>query len=251
MFKKILLILTLTWAFSSAYAEQTIRFAMEATYPPFESINEKGQIQGFDVDIASALCEELKAKCEFNNQPWNSLIPSLKLGKFDALISAMTINSKRAQQVAFTKPYYFNSVSYVVLKDAKIDITPSDLAKITLGVQGGSSLETYIHKAYGNNINVKTYASINEAFIDLKAGRLDMVLADTPVVKAWIENGENHGYRMINNPVSNPEFFGDGFGIAVNKKNKTLLEQLNQAIDAIKKNGRYDKIYKKYFDGVN
>src|SRR5690606_17599012 len=98
---------------SSSIFAQTIKFAMEATYPPFEYVDASGNIKGFDVDIANALCQQLKAQCEFSNQPFNSLIPSLQLGKFDAIISALGITTERAKQVSFTNPYYQPSGSFV------------------------------------------------------------------------------------------------------------------------------------------
>jgi arginine transport system substrate-binding protein len=230
------------------YAAQTIRFAMEATYPPFTYINEAGAIQGFDVDIATALCHALDATCQFSNQPWTSLIPSLKLGKFDALISAISITAQREKQVAFTKPYYHNTASYVTSNKTNIEITADSLKKSTLGVQAGSTLESYIHQTYGRNIPVKTYNSIAEAFLDLKADRINIVLADTPVAQAWVKLSENSAFHMLPTLITDSHFFGDGFGIAVQKNNQQLLKQLNSAIDIIQKNGEYEKIYQRYFD---
>lgn len=100
--KKLLLASAIAFATLSANAQETITFAMEPSYAPFETTNEKGEVIGFDVDIAKALCEELKATCEFKTQSFDSLIAGLKFKNFDAIISGMDITEVRQKQVAFT-----------------------------------------------------------------------------------------------------------------------------------------------------
>jgi arginine transport system substrate-binding protein len=97
----------------SATAAQTIRFATEASYPPFESIDANNKIVGFDVDLANALCKEIDATCTFTNQAFDSLIPSLKFRRFDAVMAGMDITPEREKQVLFTTPYYENSALFV------------------------------------------------------------------------------------------------------------------------------------------
>ena len=80
----------------------TVRIAMDATYPPFESLDPSGQIVGFDKDIADALCERMKVKCEFSNQAWEGIIPGLLANKYDAILSSMSITEERKQQIDFT-----------------------------------------------------------------------------------------------------------------------------------------------------
>ena len=102
----------------SAFAAnaQEITFAMEPSYPPFETTNEKGEIIGFDVDVANAICKEIQATCHFKSQAFDALIPSLKAKRFDAAISAMDITEARAKQVSFSNAYYDSTASYVALK---------------------------------------------------------------------------------------------------------------------------------------
>jgi arginine transport system substrate-binding protein len=236
-------------ASSTLFAAPTVvKFAMEATYPPFEYVDGSGQIKGFDVDIANALCQEMKVQCQFSNQPFNSLIPSLQLGKFDALISALGITAEREKQVAFTDSYYQPSGSFVapLAKNYKL----SDVTGKTVGVQTGSTFETYLKKKYGNKVTIKTYASIQETFLDLNTGRIDIVLADTPIAQAWLkQDGNNKNYGIVEAPIIDAEYFGTGYGIAVRKDNTTLLNSLNKALAAIKANGTYAKLTKEYFGG--
>jgi arginine transport system substrate-binding protein len=233
---------------SSAFSDQTIRFAMEATYPPFEYMNPKGEILGFDVDVAKALCNQIQAQCQFSNQPWNSLIPSLKLGKFDALISSIAITPEREKQVSFTAPYYINSAVFVSPLAENLQISKAGLQGKSIGVQEGTVLEQYINQTFGNGVIVKTYPSILDAFLDLQSGRVNAVFTDTPIAKDWLAKQPTKNFVEAGQPIEGGSLFQEGFGIAVRKGNQQLLNQLNQALAAIKQNGTYDKIYQQYFE---
>jgi len=246
--KKIVFALFITFFSSMILAAQirTISFATEATYPPFEYVDEDGKIKGFDIDLANALCQQMKAECTFNNQAFNSLIPSLQLGKFDAIISALGVTPERQQQVAFTNSYYEPSGSFVAAVSSHY--TLASLPGKTIGVQSGSTFEKYMQDKYSGKISVKTYASIQDAFLDLVAGRVDAVLADTPIAQAWLKQSDNaKQYNIIDKPINDQAYFGAGYGIAIRKDNTALLNALNQALAVIKANGTYDNLVQKYF----
>jgi arginine transport system substrate-binding protein len=224
----------------------TIRFATEATYPPFEFIDESGQIKGFDIDIANALCQQMKVQCTFSNQSFSGLIPSLQLGKFDGLISALGITPERLKQVDFTHSYYEPSGCFVAAKNKHYTI--SSLIGKTIGVQQASVFEKYLQAKYAGKITIKTYASIQDAFLDLVSGRVDTVIADTPIATTWLkENDNSKQFAIVDGPISDPVYFGAGYGIAIRKNNTELLNLLNKALADIKANGTYDNIVKKYF----
>ena len=225
---------------------KTIRFATEATYPPFEYIDESGQIKGFDIDIANALCQQMKVQCTFSNQSFNSLIPSLKLGKFDGIIAALGVTPEREKQVSFTSSYYEPSASFVAPLDKHY--TMASLVGKKIGVQQGSTFEKYLNDHYRSKVTVKTYASIQDAFLDLVSGRVDIVLADTPIAKAWLKQDKNSNkYSIIDKPIVDHAYFGTGYGIAVRKNDTELLNALQKALAEIKANGKYNEIVKKYF----
>lgn len=249
--KKILLsalsALVLTSTVYAADAIKTINFATEATYPPFEFIDASGKIKGFDIDLANALCQQIKAQCTFSNQAFNSLIPSLNLGKFDAIVSALGITVEREKQVSFTNSYYQPSGSFVAATSKHY--TLNAIVGKTIGVQTGSTFEKYLQDKYKGQVTIKSYASIQETFLDLVSGRIDLVLADTPIAYAWLKQDKNNQqYSLVDKPIIDPQYFGTGYGIAVRKDNTQLLNALNQALITIKANGTYDKIVKKYFD---
>ncbi|CAH0533530.1 Putative ABC transporter arginine-binding protein 2 [Vibrio stylophorae] len=224
----------------SANAQTELKFVMEATYAPFEYMDENNQIKGFDVDLANALCEEMKAKCTFHNQAFDSLIPAIKFKRFDAAISAMDITDARSKQVNFTNAYYDNAAIFVALEaNAK-----NPLQGKRIGVQNGSTHQSYLLEQM-KGAEAVPYGSYQDAFLDMKAGRIDAVFGDTAVIAEWLKSDKN--VKAVGNPVTDPKYFGNGFGIAVHKSNKALVEQLNAALDTIKANGKYDTIYNNYF----
>ncbi|WP_233117657.1 lysine/arginine/ornithine ABC transporter substrate-binding protein [Aggregatibacter actinomycetemcomitans] len=217
---------------------QDLTFAMEPSYPPFEFTNEKGEIIGFDVDIANAICKEIQATCHFKGEAFDSLITNLRSKRFDAAISAMDITEARAKQVLFSDPYYDSTASYVALKGK----ATLDSAK-NVGVQNGTTFQQYTvaeTKQYAS----KSYASLQDAILDLKNGRIDIIFGDTAVLADMISKEPE--IQFVGDKVTNKKYFGNGLGIAMNKSNKALAESLNKGLAAIKANGEYQKIYDKW-----
>ena len=240
--KKILLASLIGLASFNAAAQEEIKFAMEATYEPFEYMDENNQIQGFDVDLANALCEEMKATCTFHNQAFDSLIPALKFKRYDAAISAMDITEARLQQVNFSDAYYDNSAAFISIEGKVADQAALEGKRI--GVQNGSTHQSFLLEQM-TGVTAVPYSSYQDAYIDMKNGRIDSVFGDTAVVAEWFKKQDNLTY--VGEQVTNQEYFGNGFGIAVNKSNPELVAQLNTALAAVKANGEYDKIFNKYF----
>ena len=197
------LLLASLFAFSAVVANaDTITFATEPTYPPFENTNEKGQIVGFDIDIANAICAKLDAKCEFKNQPFDSLIQGLKTKRYDAAISAIDITPAREKQVTFSQPYYDSSASFVAFKKG---VTLENAKNV--GVQNGSTFQQYI-TSKAKQYSAKHYASLQNAILDLKNGRVDIIFGDTAVLADWIKNDPN--VYFVGDKVMDPAYFGTG-----------------------------------------
>ncbi|WP_118867870.1 lysine/arginine/ornithine ABC transporter substrate-binding protein [Haemophilus haemolyticus] len=223
---------------SVAASAQELTFAMEPSYPPFETTNEKGEIIGFDVDVANAICKEIQATCKFKGEAFDALIPNLKAKRFDASISAIDITDARAKQVLFSDAYYDSTASYVTLKGK----ATLESAK-NVGVQNGTTFQQYT-VAETKQYTTKAYASLQSAILDLKSGRIDMIFGDTAVLADMISKEPE--MQFIGEKVANKKYFGNGLGIAMHKSNKELAEQLNKGLAAIKANGEYQKIYDKW-----
>lgn len=232
-------LMTLTLA---SHAADTIRFAASATYPPFESLNKDNQIVGFDIDLAKALCQQMKAECTFTNNPFDSLIPALKFRRYDAVISGMDITPERSKQVDFTQSYYTNSAQ-VIARKGTFDQGASLKGK-RIGVENGTTHQKYLQDRHPEATPV-AYDSYQNAILDMKNGRLDGVFGDTAVVSQWLKT--NSELTPVGEHVTDPAYFGTGLGIAVRKGNEGLRDKLNGALATLKTNGTLHQLNQKWF----
>ncbi|RLM27305.1 arginine ABC transporter substrate-binding protein [Brenneria alni] len=226
----------------SASAAETIRFATEASYPPFEFIDTDNNIQGFDIDLANALCKEIQATCTFSNQAFDSLIPGLKFRRFEAVIAGMDITPEREQQVSFTQPYYDNAALFIAQKGKVAGVAA--LKGKRVGVQNGTTHQKYLMDKH-SDIATVPYDSYQNAVLDLKNGRLDAVFGDAAVVNEWLKQNDN--LSAVGQNVTDKDYFGIGLGIAVRQNNDELLKKFNDALSKIKQDGTYQTIYQKWF----
>lgn len=240
--KKLLLATLLAAMTLSAQAAETLRFATEASYPPFESIDANNKIVGFDVDLANALCKEIDATCTFSNQAFDSLIPGLKFRRFDVVMAGMDITPEREKQVLFTQPYYDNSALFVGQKGKFSDVAALKGKKV--GVQNGTTHQKFITDKHPE-ITPVPYDSYQNAKLDLQSGRIDGVFGDTAVVTEWLKS--NPELVPVGDKVTDKDYFGTGLGIAVRQGNTELQSKLNAALEKIKKDGTYQAIYDKWF----
>ncbi|EKY5710946.1 arginine ABC transporter substrate-binding protein, partial [Escherichia coli] len=183
--KKVLIAALIAGFSLSATAAETIRFATEASYPPFESIDANNQIVGFDVDLAQALCKEIDATCTFSNQAFDSLIPSLKFRRVEAVMAGMDITPEREKQVLFTTPYYDNSALFVGQQGKYTSVDQLKGKKV--GVQNGTTHQKFIMDKHPE-ITTVPYDSYQNAKLDLQNGRIDGVFGDTAVVTEWLKD---------------------------------------------------------------
>ncbi|MCZ4058844.1 arginine ABC transporter substrate-binding protein [Pantoea sp. LMR881] len=226
----------------SANAAEKIRFASSATYPPFESLDRENQLVGFDIDLAKALCQQLKAECTFTNNAFDSLIPSLKFRRYDAIISGMDITPERSKQVDFTQPYYANSAIVIARKGKFSDL--SQMKGKRIGVENGTTHQKYLQDKHPE-VTVVAYDSYQNAILDMKNGRLDGVFGDNAVVNQWLKT--NSDLATVGEHVTDADYFGTGLGIAVRKGNDALRQKLNGALAEMKANGSWQQLNQKWF----
>ncbi|GAB6138176.1 basic amino acid ABC transporter substrate-binding protein [Halanaerobaculum tunisiense] len=213
---------------------------LSADYKPFEFPNEDNQIVGFDVDILKAVADELGVELKIKDTAFDGLIPGLKTDKYDAVASAMTITEKRQKAVNFSDPYFDVGQVIAVTEDEDQIQQPEDLAGKTVAVQLGTTGDLEVSKMEDEIKEIKRYEKITQAYIELKNGRIDAVVNDKPVTKAYID--QNPEVKMADEP-----FTTEKYGIAFKKGDDKLLEKANQALQKIKENGTYDEIYDKWF----
>ncbi|WP_127958002.1 arginine ABC transporter substrate-binding protein [Serratia microhaemolytica] len=240
--KKVLIATLLAGITMNTLAAEQIRFASSATYPPFEFLDANNQLAGFDIDLAKALCKQMKANCTFTNQAFDSLIAALKFKRYDAVISGMDITPERSKQVAFTQPYYANSAVVVAYKGKFNSL--ADLQGKKVGMENGTTHQKYLQDKYPD-IKAVSYDSYQNALLELSNGRIEGVFGDTAAVNEWLK--VHPQLTMVGEPVADAQYFGSGLGIAVRLDNKALLKKLNTALAAIKADGTYDAINNKWF----
>jgi arginine/ornithine transport system substrate-binding protein len=234
---------------ASAADWKKIRIGTEGAYPPFNYIDEKGQLQGFDIDIAKALCQEMGAECEFVIQDWDGLLPGLLAKKFDCIIASMSITEERKKKVDFTEKYYQTPARFVAKKTEALNLFKKGIKGKTVGVQRATVTEYFLRDNFSKLLDIKSYATIDEANLDLLAGRLDLVFADSVVlIGGLLDKPEGKDYMFIGPTFSDRKAFGDGIGIAVRKGSDDLIAKFNQAIKALRAKGVYQSINGKYFD---
>ncbi|MCC0012758.1 MAG: ABC transporter substrate-binding protein [Rhodobiaceae bacterium] len=237
-------------AFGVAEAKEwtKVRIGTEGAYPPFNYFDSNNELQGFDVDIAKALCAEMKVECEFVAQDWDGIIPALIANKYDAIIASMSITPERMEKVDFTAKYYSTPPALIAPKDSPLTATdPGSLEGKTIGAQSATTHATFLEDKYKGS-TIKLYGTQDEANLDLASGRLDAVAADSVVLGEWLKTGDGACCKMVGAMENDPAYFGDGAGIAVRKGEDDLKEMLNKAIAAILENGTYKQINDKYFD---
>lgn len=234
-------------AAGAAQAQQgsTIRIGTEGAYPPFNYITADGELAGFDIDIARALCEKMQVECEFVTQDWDGIIPALLAGRYDAIVASMSITEERQEVVDFTDRYYTNSLVFVAREDAGIDdVSPEALSGRALGAQSATISAAHLEDNYGA-ATIRLYPTQEDAYRDLAAGRLDAVLADFGVSYLWLEETEEGQCCGF---VGDAVVGDDEIGIAVRKEDDELREAFNRALEEIRADGTYQQINEKYFD---
>ena len=235
------------FASSAAMADgEKIVIGTEGAYPPFNNLESDGTLTGFDVDIAKALCEEMKAECTFVTQDWDGIIPGLIAKKFDAIVASMSITAERKEKVDFSKKYYNTPPAIIVPKDSEIkEATPEALAGKTLGAQG-STVHANYGEAHMKDSEMKLYPTADEYKLDIANGRIDAAIDDVVVLSEWLKTDDGACCKLLGTLPIDPVINGEGAGIAV-RKGDALADKFTAAIAAIRANGKYQEINAKYF----
>ena len=236
-----------TAALAQAPDWKKIRIGVEGAYPPFSEVGTDGKLKGFDIDMAMALCAEMKAECTLVQQEWDGMIPSLNARKFDAIIASMSITDERKKQVLFTDKYYSTPARVVAKADAKLVISAEGLKGRKIGVQRSTIHDRFVTETFKSSEIVR-YAKQDEVFLDLAAGRVDVVVCDSVAAEVgFLKRPAGKGFAFIGPAYNDPKYFGTGSGIALRKADTDLQAKLNAAITAIRANGTYKKIQDQYF----
>jgi len=240
--KSILLSVTIIAAAIVPYANALeVLVGTDAEFPPFQFINSNREITGFDIELIKSIGEEVGFTVKIVNQPFNTLIPAIEDGRLDIAVAGMTITPERAEKVAFSEPYYDAGQVIVVQERIKNVAIMNDLKEKRIGVQLETTGEELITETFGkNNSNMILFKKYNEAFYELQLGRIDAVVIDAPVARNYVK-------RMKGLKIASELIGEEQYGIAVNLKNKELLDKINAGLKAITESGKMDELLEKWF----
>jgi polar amino acid transport system substrate-binding protein len=226
---------------------RTIRIATEGAYPPFNFLD-NNEPQGFEIDLAKALCDAMAVTCTFAIHEWDGIVKGLIGKEYDAIISSLEITERRKTRIAFSKRYYFIPPAFIGHKESDLrDVSPADLTGKTIGTTEGSHHFAYLEAHYPKS-ELRSFAKLEEANLDLLTRRIELVLGDKLVLSRFLKSREGSCCRFIADAPVDPAYYGDGIGVGLRKEDKDLKEMFNRAIDRVKTDGTYDRIRAKYFD---
>ena len=227
---------------------KVIRLASDFTYPPFNYKDSTGTPVGFDIEIADALCAQAKLKCEWVTQSWDGLIPGLLARKSDVIMASMRITEKRKKRVLFTDKYYQTPASFAIAKNSAITIDKAGLKGKVIGVQLGTTSDSYVTDMYGDVAKIKRYTGQDQVYLDLQNNRLDATFGNLDQLQlAFLDQPRGANFKLAGEQVTDKAYIGEGTALALRKQDRKLAEKFNKAIAEIRKNGTFDKIAASYF----
>ena len=211
-------------------------------YYPFEMVDKKNELVGFDVDIAKAIAKELGVQVEFQNYAFAGLIPALQANKIDMVLAGMTATEKRKETVDFSDPYFISGLGILVSKSVPNVKKPEDLDKpgYVIGVSMGTTGDQAATRIF-KTATVKKFDGSVLAGLEVINGKAQAVIHDTPWVAIYQRRNKDTTYAVLE------PFTTEPLGIAVPKGNPDLVAWLNAFLKKYKESGEYKKAYAYWF----
>lgn len=239
----------LTFMSQAACAKDTLKVGMDPLYAPFSFQTPDGELTGFDFEISTALCEAIEVTCEIKAIPYEGSVSALQSGQIDTLINTYPMTEERLAQYTMVGPYIRPTARLLVAAESAIDGTEATLKGKVLGIEKSTSANgnRWIYENYGKYMTVQEYDQINDAVLDLKAGRVDAIFGDENQMGFAYVKGHESEFKLAGESKFIPEYFGQGQGFVLRKGDEKWAKQLRTALDQIVKSGKYDQISQKYF----
>lgn len=244
-----LAVLALAAAAAHAQAPQRLRIGFAVGYAPFSEMGSDGRLKGFEVELAQALCTQLVRQCEPVILDFDSLVPALLGRKIDAIMASMSVTPERQQRIAFSAPYYYSPVRMVTRKDARLDVSPEGLKGRRIGVERGTLHERFLAERFKHS-ELLRYATQDQAFLDLKAGRLDATLVDAVIAQfGFLNRAEGRGFGLTGPDFGREtHYYGQGIAVGLRKADAaTLGRSIDEALAALRASGALKALNDRYF----
>lgn len=267
-FTTLLLSFAITASVAQATEGKVISIASEGASPPWTSISSDGTLSGFDIDVGKDLCRRMQVTCKFVAQDWDGIIPALTVGKYDAIMSGMSITEKRKQSISFSDPYAGGFNQLVIRKDlglaptdteARLDLTVIDASKQStidalkaalkgkvLGVLRSSNSEAVLNQLFGDIASIRSYDSQDNLHLDLAAGRIDGGLADYFTWKTFLDSADGSGCTFYG-PRLSGGLWGPGVGVGIRKQDGALVAAFDKAIAGATTDGTLKRLSLQWF----
>jgi polar amino acid transport system substrate-binding protein len=225
-----------------------IRFLTETDYPPFNFAGPDGNPQGFNIDLARMICEELKVGCTIQMRRFETLLPSLNESRGDAVIASMAVTTEVRTKVDFSDPYYRTPARFAARRDSGIeDPLPEKLEGRKVAVVGNTAHEAYL-RALFTEVEVRPYPNAEVARLALRKGDVDLLFGDSISLAFWLNGTDSENCCAFRGgPYMDGRYFGEGVGIAVKKGNDTMRLALNWALFRVWEQGRFTDLWLRYF----
>jgi polar amino acid transport system substrate-binding protein len=228
--------------------QRVIRFLTDDDYPPFNFLGADGQLTGFNVDLARAICRELRAACTIQARRWDTLVPSLEEGRGDAVISSLSSQHPARGRLEFGLPYYRTPARFAARKDQPAkDATPAALRGLSIAVVRDSAHAAFL-TAFYPQLAQKPFPDQDEALKALAGGQADLAFGDGVGMAVWL-NGQAGSAccNFLGGPFYESRFFGEGASIAFRKDGVQLRRAVDYALFRLAEQGVYRDLLLKYF----
>jgi arginine/ornithine transport system substrate-binding protein len=226
-----------------------IRVGVEANYPPFSQMSTDGKFSGFDIDIANAICAEIKAECTLVSQEWDGMMPALNAKKFDMIVASMSITEDRKKSADFSDSYYDIPSAWIAKAGSFPEVNASSLKGKKIIVTRNTPRARFVQENFKDS-EVLLVAKEAEVTMELAAGRGDIGFGSSlAATTAFLKSPEGKAYSKVGAPITlGGAKDGGGVGIAMRKGEDSLRTKVNAGLKAITANGVYKTINDKYFD---
>ncbi|MER5172247.1 transporter substrate-binding domain-containing protein [Thioclava sp. GXIMD2076] len=222
----------MTLCATAALAQDVVRMGTEGAYPPYNYIDDNGQVAGYERELGDELCARAELTCEWVTNDWDSIIPNLLSGNYDTIMAGMNITKERAETIAFTENYTPPAASKYMALDEGVDLKGAIVA-----AQVNTLQSEYVA---GAGETLAEYATLDDAVAAVRNGEADAVFADYDALKPFAEEGD---LKWVGDDVQ----LGDGVGMGLRQSDTELKDKFNKAIESMKADGTLNDLITKYF----
>jgi len=222
-----------------------LRFLTTPDFPPFNYRGPGGKLIGFHIDLARAICDDLKAVCTIQSWPWDQVADALADNQGDALIGGLALNEINGNRFDFSSIYLVFPARFVMRTDTGIQNVPAGLTAKTVAVRRGSRHEDFLRR-YLSGVEIRPFDSELAALNAVKDGKVDAFFGDALRASFWL-NVEAGCCSFVGDAYIRSDFFGDGLAIAVPAGQDNVRVAINRALARLKRNGQLDELYLRWF----